>query len=77
MGGDFILGQCKQYLEDKANIELVPYYMIKSKEAVKPNEPPKFIRRELQGLTESYKRFMLKVIKNISVRTPVRFFFLK
>lgn len=37
--------------------------MIKSKESVKPNEPAKFVRREFTDLTESYKRFMIKVRK--------------
>jgi hypothetical protein len=48
-------------LEENAKIEIVPYYQVKSKEVVKSGDPAKFFRRDLPGLTESYKRFMLKV----------------
>ncbi len=61
LGGEFILSKCRQLLEEQLNIEVVPYYSIKSKEAVKANEPPKFVRRtDINEITESYKRFMLK-----------------
>jgi len=60
LGGDFVLGQCRQFLEENAKIEIVPYYQVKSKEVVKSGDPAKFVRRDLPGLTESYKRFMLK-----------------
>lgn len=60
--GDFILAQCKQYLEEQAHIEIVPYYQVKSKESVKMGEPAKFTRRsDSNDLTESYKRFMMRV----------------
>jgi len=59
--GDFVLAQCKAYLEEQAQIELVPYYQVKSKEAVESGEPAKFTRRtNVNDLTESYKKFMLK-----------------
>lgn len=60
IGGDFIISKCKQLLEDQLNIELVPYYVVKSKEATKPGEPAKFMKREFNDLTESYKRFMVR-----------------
>lgn len=60
MGGDFIMSKCRQLLEDQSNIEIVPYYQVKSKEASKPGEPAKFVRREINDLTESYKRYMIK-----------------
>jgi actin-related protein len=63
LGGDFILGQCRQFLEENAKIEIVPYYQVKSKEVFKSGDPAKFFRRDLPGLTVSYKRFMLKVNK--------------
>ena len=31
MGGDFIMSKCRQLLEDQSNIEIVPYYQVKSK----------------------------------------------
>jgi len=62
LGGEFILSKCRQLLEEQLDIEVVPYYMIKSKEAVKPNEPARFVRRlgstDCNQLTESYKKFM-------------------
>jgi len=60
LGGDFITSKCRMLLEDHLNIEIVPYYMVKSKEATKPGEPAKFLRREFNGLTDSYKRFMIR-----------------
>ncbi len=61
LGGEFILSQCKQVLEDQLNIDVVPYYLVKSKEAVKQNEPAKYMRRsECDSLSDTYKRFMLK-----------------
>jgi actin-related protein len=61
LGGEFILSKCRQLLEEQLNIDIVPYYMVKSKEAVKPNEPAKYVKRaESINLTDSYKRFMLK-----------------
>ena len=61
LGGDFILSKCRQLLEEQLNIEVVPYYMVKSKEAVKAGEPAKYVKRtDLNDLTESYKKFMIK-----------------
>ena len=31
LGGDFITSKCRMLLEDHLNIEIVPYYMVKSK----------------------------------------------
>lgn len=60
LGGEFILSKCRQLLEEQMKVELVPYYQVKSKEAVKSGEPPRFVRRDIANLTDSYKRFMLK-----------------
>ena len=60
LGGEFILSKCRQLLEEQMKFELVPYYQVKSKEAVKSGEPPRFVRRDVANLTDSYKRFMLK-----------------
>jgi actin-related protein len=60
LGGEFILSKCRQLLEEQMKVELVPYYQVKSKEAVKSGEPPRFVRRDIASLTDSYKRFMLK-----------------
>ena len=61
LGGDFILSKCRQLLEEQLNIEVVPYYQIKSKEVTKPGEPARFTKRtDLNDITDSYKRFMMK-----------------
>ena len=60
LGGEFILSKCRQLLEEQMKVGLVPYYQVKSKEAVKSGEPPRFVRRDIANLTDSYKRFMLK-----------------
>ncbi len=61
LGGEFILSKCRQLLEEQLNFDVVPYYMVKSKEAVKPGEPAKYVKRaESINLTDTYKRFMLK-----------------
>lgn len=60
LGGDFVLSKCRQLLEEQLNIDVVPYYMVKSKEAVKAGEPAKYVKREFSNLTDSYKRFMIK-----------------
>lgn len=61
IGGDFIAKKCLKLLEDDLKIDLVPYYKVKSKEAVKPGEPAKFVHRELPNdITDSYKKFMLR-----------------
>jgi hypothetical protein len=31
LGGEFIISKCRQLLEEQSNIELIPYYMVKSK----------------------------------------------
>ena len=35
LGGDFILNKCGQILEEQLNIEVVPYYQVKSKVSLK------------------------------------------
>ena len=35
LGGEFILSKCRQLLEEQLNIEIVPYYSIKSKKKLK------------------------------------------
>lgn len=61
LGGELILSKCRQLLEEQMNIEVVPYYQVKSKEAVKSGEPARYVKRaDTLNLTETYKKFMLK-----------------
>ena len=53
--------QCKQLLDGK-DIEVVPPYMIASKEAVKDFEKPKWVRKSnLPEVTKSWHSYMTKV----------------
>lgn len=62
MGGDFLTMQCKQFLENK-DIEVIPPYMIASKEAVKEGDKPKWTRKpNLPEVTKSWHSYMVKVL---------------
>lgn len=63
LGGDFILSQLKQLLE-RQNHEIVPHYMIKSREIVGSNEPPRWTMKSNlpENITDSYKKFMAKEV---------------
>jgi len=63
LGGDFILSQCKQVL-DSLQYEIVPHYLIMSKDAVRPYESPKWVKRTNlpENITDSYKKFMQKEV---------------
>nr|VZI15730.1 unnamed protein product [Spirometra erinaceieuropaei] len=58
LAGDFIVRQCGKLLREEVKMELVPYYRVAAKEAVKDREPARFTERKLPPLTESYKAFM-------------------
>lgn len=60
LAGDFITKQCRQYFNER-NIEIVPYYMIASKEVVKEGEPARWSKRNNipDNLTNSWKEFMI------------------
>ncbi|XP_072163100.1 actin-like protein 6B [Diadema setosum] len=59
LGGDFITMQCKEFFDDE-KIEIVPSYMIASKETVKENAPPNFKKKELPNVTRSWQNYMAK-----------------
>lgn len=62
LGGDYITMQCKQYLQKK-NIEVIPTYMIASKEPV--NEKEKAIwtsKKNIPEVTTSWHNYMVKKV---------------
>ncbi|XP_017477415.1 PREDICTED: actin-like protein 6A [Rhagoletis zephyria] len=61
LAGDFVTNQCKQYFDERG-VEIVPYYMIASKEAVKESDPAKWTKRSNlpENLTQSWKNYMIK-----------------
>ena len=63
LGGDFVLSQLKQLL-DNQNHDIVPHYLIKSREPVATHEPPKWTMKANlpENITDSYKKFMTKEI---------------
>ncbi|CAB3981102.1 actin 6A [Paramuricea clavata] len=61
LAGDFISAQCRNFLEEK-NCEVVPPYLIASKEAVKDGDPPIFTKKNFSNITKSYHNYMTKQI---------------
>ncbi|XP_054710495.1 actin-like protein 6B [Uloborus diversus] len=62
LAGDFVSMQCKQYFEEN-HIEIVPPCMIASKEAVKENDTPKWVRKpNLPEVTKSWNNYMIKEV---------------
>jgi len=62
LGGDFISMQCKQHLEEKG-IEVIPPYMIASKENVWENEKAKYVKKpNLPEVTKSWHNYMVKSV---------------
>ncbi|KAG8180479.1 hypothetical protein JTE90_026641 [Oedothorax gibbosus] len=62
LAGDFISMQCKQYLEEN-HVELVPSYLIGSKEVVKENTPAKWVKKSnLPEVTKSWHNYQVKEV---------------
>ena len=57
LGGDYVTVQCRSFMEQQG-IEIVPPYMIRTKEAVKEKEVPIWTKKELPPLSQSYVRYM-------------------
>lgn len=62
IGGDYITQLCKQYFEHK-KIEIVPSYLVASKQQFKEGEPPKWTRKQnIPTLTESWMNYANKKV---------------
>ncbi|GAB6022244.1 Actin-like 6A [Chamberlinius hualienensis] len=62
LAGDFISMQCKQLMEDK-NIEIVPSYMVASKDVVKDGETARYTKKSnLPDVTKSWHNYMVKLV---------------
>ncbi|RWS15596.1 Actin-like protein 6A [Dinothrombium tinctorium] len=62
LAGDFITMQCKNYFEEQG-IEIIPSYLIASKEAVNEGDPPKWTRKTtIPEVTKSWHNYMVKEI---------------
>lgn len=60
LAGDFITMQCKQFLEEQEKVELVPNYLIASKEAVKERDPPKYTRKTVPEVSKSWANLQVR-----------------
>ncbi|CAK8683617.1 actin-like protein 6B [Clavelina lepadiformis] len=59
LGGDFVLMQCKEMLQS-LNIDVIPHYLVASKEEVKPEASAKWTQKKnLPDVTDSWKKFMI------------------
>ncbi|XP_046859530.1 actin-like protein 6A [Xenia sp. Carnegie-2017] len=61
LAGDFVSAQCRSMFEEK-NIEIVPPYLIATKEAVKEGEAPVFTKKSFKNITKSFHNYMTKQI---------------
>ncbi|XP_049775021.1 actin-like protein 6B [Schistocerca gregaria] len=62
LGGDYISMQCKNFLQE-SGIEIVPPYMIGSKEVVKEREKARWVKkRNLPEVTPSWHNYMTKKV---------------
>ena len=60
LGGDYVTVQCRSFMEEQG-IEIVPPYMIRSKEPVKEKMEPVWTKKDLPPLTPSYTSYMNNV----------------
>ncbi|XP_038053421.1 actin-like protein 6B [Patiria miniata] len=61
LAGDFVTMQCKE-LFDEMKIEVVPPYLIASKEVVKEGAPANFKRKEVPQVTKSWHSYRVKQV---------------
>jgi actin-related protein len=62
LAGDFITMQCRNHLEEKG-IEIIPPYLIESKEPVKESEPAKWTKKtKIPEVTKSWHNLMVKSV---------------
>lgn len=62
VGGDYLSMQCRQHLEERG-IEIIPPYMVASKELAKADDPPIWRRRfPLPKMADSWHNHMVKEV---------------
>ncbi|XP_040564619.1 actin-like protein 6B isoform X2 [Lepeophtheirus salmonis] len=60
LAGDFLTSQCKQFLDER-NVEIIPPYIIASKEEVKEGDPPKWTKKKnIPDVTMSWHNYMCR-----------------
>lgn len=61
IGGAFVSHQVRQYLQHH-KIDLTPSCLVESKKAVESTQPPQFVCKKVNGLTESWNEFATEVL---------------
>ncbi|RWS32025.1 Actin-like protein 6A [Leptotrombidium deliense] len=62
LAGDFVTMQCKNYFEEQG-VEVVPSYLVASKEAVNEGDAPKWVRKpNIPEVTKSWHNYMTKEV---------------
>uniref|UniRef100_A0A8C7E9F6 Actin like 6A n=1 Tax=Nothoprocta perdicaria TaxID=30464 RepID=A0A8C7E9F6_NOTPE len=70
LAGDFITMQCRELFQEM-NIEIIPPYMIASKEAVREGSPANWKRKEkLPQVTRSWHNYMCNVSRSFLLLSP-------
>lgn len=64
LGGDYVTVQCRSFMEENS-IDIVPPYMIRSKEPVQERMAPIWTKKDLPPLTQSYCSYMNNVSGSI------------
>ncbi|KAK7098169.1 actin-like protein 6A [Littorina saxatilis] len=59
LAGEFIIQECRKMMEE-LGVEVVPPYLISSKEAVPDKQPPKWKKKENVDVTKSFANYMEK-----------------
>ncbi|XP_003386197.1 PREDICTED: actin-like protein 6A [Amphimedon queenslandica] len=61
LAGDFITAQCRGFL-DEQKIEVVPHYLVASKEPVKERAPANYVKKKVPEVTTSFHEYMVKKV---------------
>ncbi|GAB1602844.1 actin-like protein 6B [Argonauta hians] len=71
LAGDFIIMESKKLCEE-AEVEIVPPYLIRSKEVVQEYESPKYVKKEVPEVTKSFHNYMVKDVLQDFVATVLQ-----
>ena len=65
LAGDFITAQCQRFMDD-VGVEVVPAYMVASKDVVKERAPASYVKKNIPPVTKSFHQYMVKVWDRVS-----------
>lgn len=61
LAGDFITAQCQRFM-DEMGVEVVPSYMVASKDPVKERAPASYVKKNVPAVTKSFHQYMVKEV---------------